>query len=74
MAVTKNDLEEIIKVTMKDCPLPSVVSLLHCATEEDIDIIVAFIKEHYTEEQIKKGAKEYLKHIEFMQQLYGGKK
>lgn len=74
MAVTKNDLEEIIKVTMQDCPLPPVVSLLHCATEEDIDIIITFIKKYYSKKQIKNGANEYLEDIKLAQRLFGRKK
>ena len=74
MGITYKELTNLIKLTMIDCPLPSVVDML-CVIGPDDDETVTmldFIKSHYTREQIKAGIDEYLKRVDFMQTLFGG--
>ena len=71
MAITCKELEDLIQLTMKDCPLPSVVEVL-CATKpDDMDIMFNFIKEHYTKEQIEFGVTEFCERVQLMNKLYG---
>ena len=72
--ITNKDLEDLVSITMKDMPLPKVVDLMCCSDDEGYDNMLTFIKAHYTGEEIKAGVDEFLKRIEFMNQLFSGGK
>ena len=73
MAVTKSQIEDLIKTTIVDCPLPSVADML-CNTDEDNKLhMLVFIKTHYTKEQIEEGVAEFHTRLEFIQTVFGSK-
>jgi hypothetical protein len=71
MGITLNDINELINVTMKDCPLPSAADLIQAAREEDAEIFCEFIQEHYDISQIAEGLAEIEHRIKLAQQIYG---
>ena len=76
MAITYKEVINLIKLTMIDCPLPPVADILAAIGPDDSEArtMLDFLKSHYTRKQLREGIDEYLKRIEFMQQLYGRKK
>lgn len=70
MAITPQDVRDLVACTMKDCPLPSVVDVLCATTPDDMDIMFNFIKEHYTEEQIKLGGAEFCDRVQTVNRFF----
>ncbi len=71
--LTDKDIEDMVKVTMKDFPKPKVADLLLCGVcKEDDAIMVDFITRNYTNAEIKEGLNEHIKRIEFMLKLFKG--
>jgi len=73
MAVTMSQFEDLIKTTMVDCPLPSVADMLCSADVDNFDLMVDFIRTHYTKEQIEEGVAEFHTRVEFIQTVFGSK-
>ena len=73
MTISREQIDELVGVTMQDCPLPDVADILCFATEEDADIMIEFIKKHYSGEQIKEGSSRYLSRMELVNKIFGGK-
>ena len=73
MAISREQIDELVGVTMQDCPLPPVADVLCSATEEDADIIIKFIKKYYNKQQIKEGIREYLSRMKLINKMFGGK-
>ena len=73
MAVTYKELINLIKLTMIDCPLPSIADML-CAIgpgDDEATTMFAFIKSHYTREQIRAGIDEYQERIDLVNSIFG---
>lgn len=70
MALTPQDVRDLVELTMKDCPLPSVADVLCATRPDDMDIMFNFIIEHYTEEQIKIGLAEFLDRVKILNSFY----
>jgi len=71
--ISSSQLNDIINVTLVDLPMPTVVDLL-CAggewSEWEVDLVVKFIKDHYTKDEILAGIHEFLRRCEFMSILF----
>lgn len=75
MGVTQTQLKELIDITLQDLPKVPIEDLLCgvCETKEEVDILINFIKEHYTEEEVLAGLEAYLQRCKWMFELYGKK-
>lgn len=71
MAITKDQVMDLVNCTMKDCPLPSVVDVLCSSDEDNWEYMFTFIRTHYTKKQIQEGLEEFHSRVEFVQKLFG---
>lgn len=63
MAITHKQLQELIDVTLKDLPVMplEVLLLADCETDKETEIMIQFITEHYTSDEILKVFSDRLK-------------
>lgn len=71
--ITHKEVSDLIKITMVDCPLPSVADMLCVVGLDDDEAKAMFdwLKAHYTREQLSEGIAEYRERVRQMNQLFG---
>jgi hypothetical protein len=68
------DLQDIVDITLKNLPKPTVSELLvgcSCMDEQECDIVVEFLKNNYTPDEIAKGLEDYAKSINTLMYMFG---
>lgn len=74
MGISETQLNDIISTTLANMPKPTVADLL-CAGGEwadwEVELVIGFIKDHYTKEEILAGMEEYLRRCKFVFKLFG---
>lgn len=71
--ITKEQAIDLCKLTMVDCPLPSVADMLCAIGPEDgeKDNLMDFLKFHYTRIDLDEGVDEYFRRIKYVNELFG---
>ena len=74
--ITNQNINELVSITMKNMPLPSIENMLSipCNSDFDINCIVGFMHKHYSAEDILKGLDAHFKHCKLVARLFENKK
>ncbi len=72
MGVTHKQMSELVNMVLKDIPRPPIQDMLsiHCKTAEETQLIVRFIKKHYTSDEVLEAFDQHLEKIKY---FFGGK-
>lgn len=78
MGITTKQINELVKITTENMPLPSVLTLLSATniemSEWETNSVIDFIGTNYTVDEILKGIDEHIEQCNFVCKLFSKEK